>query len=502
MKQVLRSLSLLLALIVTLPLAAACGNDTAPSEPAETSAAPATSAAETEPPETAPKRDIADVPDNTDLNGFSFRVYMRDVSFSDTAYTLFWTKEQTGEIINDEVFKRNTATEDKYNFRIERIETGTTGGNTITNKLKALVAANEDFAEIAIATVKTLSTVIVDSYLQPLSDVKTLNLSKGYWDQGLVNDLAVNGKVYMTTGEILVNDEDAFFATTFNSALAKDLGINDLYDKVRAGKWTLDEMEANMKKAVRDVNGDGVTDKDDSVGLLYVGNSPLQPFYAGTFTHVVEHDKNGKFVLADTARVFDVYDRVDKLLNTKGYAIDWLTFGSGGTAQIPVITTMFEQKRVLFQVSAISLMRRYYRDIQTDFGVLPMAKYDEAQDGYGSMLNITTIEAIVIPVTAKEAETAGTILEVMSAASYDLTDTFWNVCFQSKYTRDAESFEMLNIAREHTVYDPWVYYDFAKLMTDMKDGVMASTPIASLYESHREAAQKEIDKLNDYLPKK
>ena len=89
----------------------------------------------------------------------------------------------------------------------------------------------------------------------------------------------------------------------------------------------------------------------------------------------------------------------------------------------------------------------------------------------------------------------------LSAASYDLTDAFWNVCFQSKYTRDPESFEMITLAKKNTVYDPWVYYDFAKLMTDMKDGVMAGTPIASLYESHREAAQKEIDKLNSYVPK-
>ena len=35
----------------------------------------------------------------------------------------------------------------------------------------------------------------------------------------------------------------------------------------------------------------------------------------------------------------------------------------------------------------------------------------------------------------------------LSAASYDLTDAFWNVCFQSKYTRDPESFEMITLAK-------------------------------------------------------
>ena len=488
-----RTFSLLLAGLTLLPLTA-CGGAKNENTEAQTTAVAVQT--ETQPAETEPPRDTADLPAGLDLKGYTFKSYSRKVEFSNTSFALFIPEEESGEILNDTVFQRNARVEELLNCEIVRDETVTGGQNSANKASVALILAQEDFADVLVDQTVGIAPHIADGYYYNLAKVKNLNVKKSYWDHDFLNDMAIAGKSYMLTGDVLYNDEDSLMMCMFNSGMSKDYQLPDLYSIAREGKWTLDVMEEQMAKVANDLNGDGVTmGNDDVVPFLYINNCFLEPFLAGAGTYVVEHDKDGMAVLGDTAKIFDVYDRITKLINTKGYAQDWNTLQG---SQIEAIQSMFEHNRALFQNGAISMVRRFYRDFETDFGMLPIPKVTEEQQFYATALNTNLFEAIVIPVTKADTANTGYVLEALASESYDLTQVFYETCFQSKYTRDKESYEMLNIAREHIFYDMAYYFDFAKIVTGMRKASMADQPIASLWESYKSEMTAEIAKLNAY----
>ena len=371
----------------------------------------------------------------------------------------------------------------------------TTDNARIVRDAKKLIASQEDFCDVMIGHTKTMAQTALEGSLVDLSQQENLNLTKAYWDQDFLEAMSMGGHTFMMSGDILICDDDSLFVTTFNSELAADYGLKTLYDTARSGKWTFDVMKESIKMVSSDLDNNGAYDQNDVIGMLYTGNSVMQQILSATDTSVVGRDTDGLLVLNDRTRLFDVYELAEQLLHTEGYTLNWLNFD---TEQIPTITSMFENKRVLFQMGALSMIRRYYRDIVTNFGVLPLPKYDESQASYSTMCNVTTMEVLAIPVTSPLDPRTGIALEVLAAESDTLTQSYYEVCFQSKYTRDEESYEMLKLAQEKIVYDPCTYYDFGGMMTALNNAVKEGAPIASLYESYVSASQTALDEFNQF----
>ncbi|MBO5219240.1 MAG: hypothetical protein J6C52_07415 [Clostridia bacterium] len=490
MKHHARALSLLLL----TAMLAACG-EAAPA--ADTTAADGTNdsggGTASEP---VSERDTADIPEDTDLGGFTFRISARLTTSADTSWGIIDAQEQTGDLINDIVYKRNTALEDKYNFTIEVLETTNTNAEKAVTEAVKSINAGDDFAEVVLGRLKRALPAALEGVWTDVNTLDAIDLTKSYWDQNIVNDLRVGGKNYLLGGNITVTDDDGFWTCNFNSALAKDYNISGLYDLAREGKWTLDVMNDNIKKVVTDLNADGIYDQNDRLGLLYVKNSSIHPWLAACKTYIVEQDGDEAY-FADTGKLFDVYEQISELYHNQGYAYDWLEFGDSA-AQISTIISMYENKQVLFHISSISQLRRFYRDIQTDFGVLPLPKYDAQQDGYATMVNVNSIDSLMIPITNTELEKTAIVLELMAANSWELDDTYFEVCLQSKYTRDEESYEMFKLGTETVIYDLGYFNDFGGILEAMRLGVVDGTPIASMYASHKSAMDEAMKKWNEY----
>ena len=105
-----------------------------------------------------------------------------------------------------------------------------------------------------------------------------------------------------------------------------------------------------------------------------------------------------------------------------------------------------------------------------------MPKYDENQKGYATMVNVNSIDSLMIPVTATELEKTAIVLVLMAANSWELDDTYFEVCLQSKYTRDEESYEMFKLGTETVVYDLGYFNDFGGILEAMRLGVISRYP--------------------------
>jgi len=141
----------------------------------------------------------------------------------------------------------------------------------------------------------------------------------------------------------------------------------------------------------------------------------------------------------------------------------------------------------------------WYRGMESDFGILPLPKYDENQDNYYSVVNPYTGALLGVPKSADDFERVSVILEALAAeGKYTLQPAYYDVVLQRKYTRDEESGEMLDLIFGSRVYDVGAVYAFGGVFLDFIALCNRSNrDIVSYYDKKSAAMEKAIVKIVD-----
>jgi hypothetical protein len=137
--------------------------------------------------------------------------------------------------------------------------------------------------------------------------------------------------------------------------------------------------------------------------------------------------------------------------------------------------------------------------MDSDFGILPLPKYDERQENYRSLVNPYTGVMLGIPKSVNDLDRTGMILEAISAESrYTLQPAYYDMNLKIKNTRDTDSEAMLDIIYDtrYTLYDIAEIYNFGDFVGTIRrvpthDG---NANYASQFEKFEAKMQKDIDK--------
>lgn len=138
-----------------------------------------------------------------------------------------------------------------------------------------------------------------------------------------------------------------------------------------------------------------------------------------------------------------------------------------------------------------------YRNMDADFGILPMPKYDTAQETYYHTVNSNTCSTIEIPVSsAVDTEFTGIIIEAMSAEStYTIREAYYEINLGTKITRDEESKVMLDIIFSTRIYDIGEIYNWGGVGDSVR-GIMQkkSSDFTSMITKASPNVMKQLDK--------
>jgi hypothetical protein len=105
-----------------------------------------------------------------------------------------------------------------------------------------------------------------------------------------------------------------------------------------------------------------------------------------------------------------------------------------------------------------------FRDMEDDFGLLPLPKFDENQKQYHSFTSYGWATSYSIPVTNGNLERTGMRLETMAGYSGDtIIPALIDISLKSKFARDEDSAEMLEIIFDTKTYDLGVDYSWGGL---------------------------------------
>ena len=395
-----------------------------------------------------------------DYGGREFIIMTRDGGW-DTCHHIeeFVVEELNGEVINDAVYQRNLIIEELYNIKIDIMLTREVA-NDMPALIQRMVRAGTSEVDLVCGHQIYLGTTAAQGNFANWYDVPHVDFEQPWWVQDANIELSVDGKTFFTISEIAYELLDYTYCVYFNKKLVADYGLENPYDVVNEGRWTLDYISRIIRDTYTDLDNDDRRSMNDFYGFASNTYSAGNTFFWSLGGKVMEKDGTGRpqLVMNNEHTVNIVNKLYDFYFETPGvYALNQ-TSESG--IEWPYVTSqMFKNNQVIFSTGMFCDALVRFKDMEDDYGIIPYPKMDENQDKYYTMIDGHG-PLLAVLTTHPDPEMVGIITEAMSAESYNLvTPAYYEVALKVKYSRDEESVKMLDLIKDGIKYDFGYIYD-------------------------------------------
>ncbi len=380
-----------------------------------------------------------------DFGGASFVMYTPDPDIMTWANPVLDVTEQTGDMLSDAIYNRNRTIEERFNVVISESYGRSDLG---APALRTLVSAGDESYSVVSMLDRFALVSLGEDLVTPYDEIEYIDLSKPYWGGELLSYASIGGRNYFGFGDFSLYSYDNISALLFNKIMLTDNGLDDVYTLVREKKWTLDKFEEYAQKVVRDADGNGTMDENDTWGFLSMPKQVLPTIWISSGELSVTKDENDIPVLNMNDESFvNVFTKTFEAIRDSGI---WYENTIQSDTDM-TLETMFINSQSLFLDSTFFKLQRL-RDMDSDFGIIPYPMENEEQDAYYSRVSGALITTI--PVTSSIKDMTGAILEAMACSSRnDIIPVYYEIALKSKYSRDTESSDMLDIIFGNRVYD-------------------------------------------------
>lgn len=397
-----------------------------------------------------PRMLVSDDLPEEDYGGYAFRLY----TWGD--YLPSYDPAGTdGELVNDAVFNRNSAVEDRFNVNIVALDSGAATVNRHEAAINTSILAGNDDFDIAISNGKNLCGMSLSHIFMNLYDIPHLNFEKPWWSEHLVEDLTFMDCMYIFSNNISYEEFAASKVFYFNKELVASFDLDSPYDHVFDGSWTIDRLKTMIADVYSDVNGDGVMGEEDRYGFL---STISHNAWAVSFDIPVwEKHEDGIELAANSERMLTAFEIIkDLYFNNPNVH----TYPTGAAENFDAMRSIFMENRAMFYFSFLKDAAMYLRDTDVEYGILPFPKYDEQQKNYRVFYGTNSSNMFAVPVTTEDATRTGIIIEALSAEGYrTLIPAYYNTSLKDKYLRDEESVRILDIITENRTISFSYCYD-------------------------------------------
>ena len=407
-----------------------------------------------------------------------------------------YSESEVGDVFGDAVYSRNKKIEEDYNISLKfRANIYA----EVTNDLKKSVMAGDNAYDLGAMHAVAGASVLGDNLYSDWndSDVIKQNLQNPWWNKNVLGEMSIGGKAFFLAGDIGYIFTAHTHAFLFNKKLFAEAGMEYPYDTVKAGKWTYEAFESTIKNCNQDLDGDGKLDiKDDRFGFTSMGLFADTMYFYSFGGRIVEKDDNDYPVLAlGTERNASIIETGYRWFIDNNCPVIPYTGDDDYTKELTHIAFHFD--RAYFLGTNLKNLR-VFRDMESEYGIVPFPKLDDAQPDY-----ISTVDGaatmLVLPKGAN-AEISGTIAEALARlSSISVIPAYYDSTLQLKFVRDEATTEMLKILKDTAHFDLGYIYNFAGSGFVSRDLLLQkSTNLASYFEKNEAKIQKDIDKLVAY----
>ena len=447
---------------------------------------------------TTPEPEDEDYPEKVNMNGYTYRAYVRKYAGSDTIddqmahgnnrfYCIdFWVEEEEREqdAISYAVYSRNSQIEADYNCKIRQVSSN---GSQIEHLTASY--ANGDGYDLTIITAKPAAQAATRNLLRNIKDMTYVDLTHTSFDQNSINELTVANKLYFLSGDMNVSTMEITGLSVINmefyeklvesivEAFDGNMEYSNIYKLVASKKWTMDTMlkiatMANVDFDTSDGSDLSVIDKGDTIGYHQYFYSALWYFYAS----------GGRITTKNDAGVPELTIQKEQNQNIANYIYDhlnhvisvpWIPHANSAT-----LNSNFLTGQVLFMDCALFEVRmEIYPNAEFEYGILPCPLYEEGSDYHSVAYFNNWAHLWAIPSMTANNEYAQRMMQIMAVYSSLHESTMYAYYDRTIYLNaapDNGSRGVIDMIRRSMVYDIALMYDWGGL-EDMLESLATAT---------------------------
>ncbi len=451
-------------------------------EPAGTSADEKETTVTAEPEVTEIKDDLPEIK----FNNKPFRVILQ----ADSEGDIYTEDHEIGEPVHDAVLQRNLTVCERFGveLQISRDEY-TAVNNAISNSVKS----GSDEYDLCFVHMVSGAALAQSNLVLPFEKLPYVDLSKPWWDKDINNGFSIRNNLMMVNGDLSPRSFSLTSCLYFNKTMFDKLDLEYPYELVKNGKWTLDKLYELTKGVTADKDGDGAvtnSSKSDVYCLTsWYLDVPYSLYYAAGGMLVSKDGEDVPFYDPQLERDTQIYGKIyDIIIGNNAY------FETEMKDYMRVIET-FMEGRALFYDSTLAASGTL-RDMDDEFGILPVPKFNEAQSDYRSFVNgASSMICVPSTVPASNREFVSIVTEALAAEAYRVvTPVLYETYLKRKVTRDAESMDMIDYIVRNRAFD--------MAYVNMHDGVgsyvrdllkKGSKDISAELQKYSKSAKKKIE---------
>ncbi|MBR5516276.1 MAG: hypothetical protein IKU52_08750 [Clostridia bacterium] len=485
-------LAFVLCLLMLIPLLCACGGKSG--EGKAVSALP----------------EASHVVEGTTYEGEEFKILCReDNAYGTYLYEIVADEGET-ELVNQAVYERNRNVKDIFGLSdiiANDIPGDWANGGDFVNTFRNSIDAGIGDFDLIMGYCAYMASGELAQYFYNYYDVPVVKETLAcedeshdhdYFYQDCIDEISVNGQLKYMVGDYSLTYWDRVYVMFFNKKLAQDYQLEDIYQLVRDGKWTIDECIEMSRGKWTDQNNDQWPDESDVFGYITDIPNTMDNWHSHFDVQPTKHDEEGNIKIEfDVGKVTNILTKMIEFKNTDDCYTAYMT--SGDTVDENPLDKIFREGRALFYPTSLQ-RAQMFRSMEVDFGIIPCPKWDVNQESYYTSADISYSVAC-IPADAPNLEKAGGVFDTLTAISSEkVIPAYYDQALTFKYTRDEESAEMLDIIRNGFTINFGMFYTDTIDCCGVFRNLMANdnSNFASYYAANKPGYERKLKQLLEY----
>ena len=463
----------------------ACGDQEPTVDPEQTT----DTAVETQPAEETVKYHADYLPD-ADYNGDSFRIAAYE------EYPLHM-EEESGNLIDDAIYKRNALAEEKYNIDIEETRYTYAGGgySKVYDLLHNAAMSGTDDYDLYFVVFSDAYKGLMEGAVPPAYTLNHTDPTQPWYFTALNENMNIGGLQLLCYTAFDKNPGGK--GLVFNKKILTDRDIELPYTAVKDGTWTYDQFYSIVKSVGEDVNGNGTADENDLFGFITAMDDYTDYAYYGSGLKLVDFS-SGTPVINQNELLYDMFLLASEQMADNYAILNATTFFKNAADVMQMELDLFAGGHGAFIQSYVSNLIKL-GNMQDDYGIVPYPKWTEEQERYYCGLDGSRI---AVPCTSsKDLDQVSIIKEYLSVESLNINyPAYYDVSLKDRYVRDTESVQMLEIITTSSAYDVGCAMDYEAIRGPWLNCLNKKrTDFASAVSKNLKRAEKVITKLMDNI---
>ncbi len=402
--------------------------------------------------------------------------------------------EVTGDILDDACALRNVQVESELGVVITE---HTQPASELAVYASNLIMTGDDRYDAMYIQCQELVPMVYDNLFCDLKQFYSSALDKPWWDQNVIERNTIDDQLYFATSDLNFMAFDSTWVIYYDEDLLDSFGLESPHRLVKDGVWTLAALDRYAKTASSldgDMNFTFSPDGNATYGIVSAEGFLSSMMY-GFGMEYATREGGGRYRFNADSDDFTL--ALESVADLCSSGDGRFIFGACQSLADDGYCTIFWDGRALF-MPALLRDAHIVREMERNFGILPMPKYNTAQKEYESPMRPNVLSLCIPKTNANPTQTMMLIDYLTYSSHIDVVPRYYEAYSPLRSSSIAESRQCLEIIRDTRGFEASVAYGWADELRSELDKLNISGTVAH-YRDQCMAALNETYKI--YPPK-